>query len=264
MHQTQLHLNLREHRLDRLRESFQSIHANDEDVGHSTILQLRQHLQPELRSFRLARPQTQYFFVALHVHANRHVNRLVADMASLANLHYQSVQIYDRVHRVQRPVLPTLDLLHHLFGDVGNQLWTHLDFIDLLQVPLNLARAHAPRVHRYDLVVETGEARLPLTDNLRFVAAVAITRRLQRYLPKIPLQRLGGRAIARVAAVVACRVMLLIAQVVGHLGLHGPLQQRFGQLLQQTVFAYDVFWLLIVRQQLVDEFEVDSHRVSLV
>ena len=31
----------------------------------------------------------------------------------------------------------------------------------------------------------------------------------------------------------------------------------------QTVLAYDVFWVLVARQQLVDEFEVDSHRVSL-
>ena len=62
----------------------------------------------------------------------------------------------------------------------------------------------------------------------------------------------------------AGRVVLLIAQVFGQLGLHGPLQQSFGQLLQQTVLAYDVFWALVVRQQFVDEFEVDSHRVSLV
>jgi len=36
--------------------------------------------------------------------------------------------------------------------------------------------------------------------------------------------------------------------MIGHFGLHRTLQQRFGQLLQQPVFAYDVFWFLVVRQ----------------
>src|ERR1017187_1558328 len=58
--------------------------------------------------------------------------------------------------------------------------------------------------------------------------------------------------------------MLFIAEMFGHLRLHGTFQHGLGQLLQQTVFTNDVFWLLVVRQQLVDEFEVDSHRVSLV
>jgi hypothetical protein len=44
----------------------------------------------------------------------------------------------------------------------------------------------------------------------------------------------------------------------------GSLQQRLGELLQQPVLAYDVFRLLVVRQQFVNEFEVDGHRVSLV
>jgi hypothetical protein len=76
------------------------------------------------------------------------------------------------------------------------------------------------------------EPRLALAYDFRLVAAVAIPRRLQRDLSKIAFQRLGRRAIARVAAVVARRIVLLIAQMIGHLGLHGPLQQGFGQLLQ--------------------------------
>jgi hypothetical protein len=99
-------------------------------------------------------------------------------------------------------------------------------------MPLDLARAHPPCVHRDDLVVEAGEARLPLADDLRFVAAVAIARRLQRQLAEIPFERLARRAVPRVAAVVARRVVLLIAQMFSHLGLHRALQQRLRQLLQ--------------------------------
>jgi hypothetical protein len=62
---------------------------------------------------------------------------------------------------------------------------------------------------------------------------VPIAWRLERHLSEIALQRLGRPAIARVAAVMAGRVVLFIAEVLGHLGLHSALQQRFGQLLQQ-------------------------------
>src|ERR1700683_1128099 len=81
--------------------------------------------------------------------------------------------------------------------------------------------------------------------------------------PKSP-QRLGGLAIARVAAVVAGLVVLRVAQMIGHLGLHGSLQERFGELLQQPMLADNIFRALIVRQQFVNQVKVDGHRVSLV
>jgi hypothetical protein len=65
--------------------------------------------------------------------------------------------------------------------------------------------------------------------------------------PKSPFRVLGGRAIARVPAIVADRIVFLIAEVFGDLGLHGTLQHGFGELLQQTVFANYVFWLFVAR-----------------
>src|SRR5207248_5881098 len=58
--------------------------------------------------------------------------------------------------------------------------------------------------------------------------------------------RLAGRAIARIAAVVSRRVVLLIPQVIGQLGVHRPLQYPFGQALQQTILPDHVLWLVIV------------------
>ncbi len=40
-----------------LRESLETIHTSDQDVLEPTVLQLRQDIQPELRSFRLADPE---------------------------------------------------------------------------------------------------------------------------------------------------------------------------------------------------------------
>jgi hypothetical protein len=48
-------------------------------------------------------------------------------------------------------------------------------------------------------------------------------------------------------------------RVVGQLGVHRPLHQCLGQLLQQPLFADQVFRTLYPVQQLVDEFLVDFH-----
>src|ERR1019366_10518059 len=58
MHDAQLHLGPRIHRFDRFWESLQSIHAGDEHILHSAILQFGQHLQPELRSLVLRHPSS--------------------------------------------------------------------------------------------------------------------------------------------------------------------------------------------------------------
>jgi hypothetical protein len=48
VHDAQLHRGLRIYRLDRLREALETVHAGDEDIFQAAVLQLRQHLQPEL------------------------------------------------------------------------------------------------------------------------------------------------------------------------------------------------------------------------
>jgi hypothetical protein len=45
-------------------------------------------------------------------------------------------------------------------------------------VGLDVADGHAARVERQNLLVEAGEARLPLLDDLRLERAVAVTRDL--------------------------------------------------------------------------------------
>ena len=48
MHQTRLHGRLRERRLDRLGEPAQPVDAEDQHVGDAALLELTQHLHPEL------------------------------------------------------------------------------------------------------------------------------------------------------------------------------------------------------------------------
>src|SRR5437588_10894757 len=53
--------------------------------------------------------------------------------------------------------------------------------------------------------------------------------------------------------------MLLVAQMIGHLGLQRSLQDGFGQFLEQAVLPDDILGFLVVGQQLVDQLLVDSH-----
>ena len=102
----------------------------------------------------------------------------------------------------------------------------------------------------------------PLATILRFERRLAIPRRLQLQLAEVALQCLGAFPVARVASVVARRIVLLVAQMIGHLGLQRPFQNGFGQLLEQTVLPDDILGFLVVGQQLVDQLLVDCHGVS--
>src|SRR5947209_2138344 len=102
---------------------------------------------------------------------------------------------------------------------------------------LNLACGHPACVQREDFFIEARPARLMFADNLRLERAVAVPRRLQFDLAEISLQLLLALPIARVAAVMTRRIVLLIAEMLGHLRLHGTLQQGLCQLLQQPIFA---------------------------
>ncbi|GAA2618280.1 hypothetical protein GCM10009863_35350 [Streptomyces axinellae] len=66
-------------------------------------------------------------------------------------------------------------------------------------------------------IVDSGQALLPLLDELRFEGAIPVARRGEFYRPDIGQDRLGPGAVAGVAAVLACRIVCVIAEVVGDL-----------------------------------------------
>src|SRR3954453_7637945 len=67
----------------------------------------------------------------------------------------------------QRPVLPRRHLLDHRIRHHRDQLGQHLDAIEVPQMPGDLPRRHASRVHRDDLFGEAGEPPLVLADQRR-------------------------------------------------------------------------------------------------
>src|SRR5215203_5718960 len=63
--------------------------------------------------------------------------------------------------------------------DGADEIGRDLDAIQLAQVPDDLARAHAPGIHRDYFVVEAGKAALILGDQLRVEGGLPVARDLQ-------------------------------------------------------------------------------------
>jgi hypothetical protein len=153
--------------------------------------------------------------------------RPVLDSAFVSHLHHQRVQIDDYVQRLQRTALPGAHLVHHFFGDLADQRRTNVHAVHLAQMSLDVARAHAARVHRNDLVVEARPAALVLGQNLRLEAPVAIARHPDLHRAEITLHSFPAVPVAVVAAAAPFRLPFFVSEMMRQLGIHGPLQQRF-------------------------------------
>src|SRR6266508_2153729 len=73
VYHTRLHDRVREDRLDRLREALQPVDAAEQDVGDAALLELAQHLHPELRALRLLEPHPEHVPLTLERDAEREV-----------------------------------------------------------------------------------------------------------------------------------------------------------------------------------------------
>src|SRR5436309_848836 len=78
-------------------------------------------------------------------------------------------------------------LIEHRIGHLADQPRADLDSIHLFQVALNVARAHAPRVHRQNLLVEAREPSFVLGDDLRLERPVPVTGHFDIYRPEVSL-----------------------------------------------------------------------------
>ena len=102
--------------------AFEAVADRDADVLDAAVLQLGQHLQPELGAFAaVTGPQPEDVAFPAHGDPDDHIDRLVADLP-VADLDHDRVDEDHRIHRIQRPVGPLGHLLDHLVGDLGDRL----------------------------------------------------------------------------------------------------------------------------------------------
>ncbi len=105
-------------------------------------------------------------------------------------------------------------------------------------------------------LVEAVETGLPLLDELRLELAVTVAWDINVELAALAFDRFRGLPVAGVSAVLAGGVVLLVAEEVGHLALQRTLDDRLGELLEETVVAQHVFRQLVVFQ----EFGCNRHK----
>jgi len=153
---------------------------------------------------------------------------LQPEFRSSPDLHPDRVEEHQRIGRIERTGLPGGDLLQHSVGDGRYQVRGDVDAIKLAQMAGDLARAHAARVHRDDLVVETGEAALIFGDQLRVEPALPVTRHIN-----VDLARVGHHRLAAIAVPAVVRLGL-VTQVMIHLGIERALGQRLLQGVEQA------------------------------
>jgi hypothetical protein len=153
--------------------------------------------------------------------------------------------------------LPFSHLLEHRVGDPADQVGRDLDPVKLLQMRLDLTHRQAAGIEADDPIVEPVQPGLPLGHNLRFEAAVAVTRHRDLDRAVVADHRLARISVAAVAAAAAGRVAFLIAEMLAQLGTQRSLQQAFLQLPEQPVLAEQIRRRAIALQQLLDELIPD-------
>src|ERR1044071_7935480 len=121
MHHAQWYLGLREDRFYSFGEPFQPLDARDEDILHTSVLQLRDYRKPELRPFSIRSPHPQYLFQALQIDSECEVNRFIGDSALTLDLHLQSVEVQHWIYRIQRARLPGPNLIKDCVRDGRDQ-----------------------------------------------------------------------------------------------------------------------------------------------
>src|SRR4030095_6600300 len=112
-----------------------------------------------------------------------------AHAAAPAGLHHQTVEVDDRIHRVQRPGAPRGDVLEHGVGDRADRVAADLHAVELAQVRLDVTHGHAAGVEPEDLLVQPGQPGLALAHELGVEAALAVARRLDVDRPQLGLGR---------------------------------------------------------------------------
>ncbi len=92
-----------------------------------------------------------------------------------------------------------------------------------------------------------------LLDNLRLEGTVTITGHLDGQFTELALELLATEAVTGIASRVADRLMLIVTQMVGQLGIQRTLDQLLGQLLEDAFGTDQVFRFLVVGQELIQQ-----------
>ena len=142
-------------------------------------------------------------FAATEINSHSHIHGPVRDPPIGTDLHYDRIQIHDRVHVIKRTGLPGPQLRDHRVTDLGDQLSRNLHLIWLSEMSRDVTSRHTPRQQRQHDVVEPIQAPNMFRHQLRFELAVTVTRHLHRHRTSISQHRLSTNGRQPILAVVS-------------------------------------------------------------
>jgi len=159
------------------------------------------------------------------------INAFVDDLVVFTAFENNSVEVNDRINRIQRAVLPLIYFRQDFIGDFRNQCLRNLCSVNLTQVVLNVALTHAFGVHRQYFLLNLVSPGLTSFKNFRLELAIAIARNNNFAFAVIANDRLAVVSVAAVSAVGAFSTVSLIALMLVHLSfkhlLNGSREQPF-------------------------------------
>ena len=236
VHHAGLHDSLRPGRLDGVGQAFEAVADDDQHVLEAPVGELGENAGPVLGALcvGVADPHPQNVLAPVEVDAHRQIRRPVGDMA-VSDLDHQRVDEHHRIHAVEGPGAPRLQLVPDPVGHPGYEVVGHLDPVYLFEVGLHVANRHAPGVQGDDPPVEPVQAGAALGDDLGLEGPLPVPGHVQVHGPRLGVQPLGSGPVSGVARPDPRRVAPLIAQVIGQLLGQGPLEHRLGHLRQQAV-----------------------------
>ncbi|ESZ60199.1 hypothetical protein X727_30980 [Mesorhizobium sp. L103C119B0] len=134
----------------------------------------------------------------------------------------------------------------------------HVDAVELLQMPADLAHAHPARIHGDDLVVEIGKAPLVFGDQLRIEAPGPVARDRKRHLRRARQNRFLRMAVAAIGSATGAFVLEMLVEF----GVQNALRKRLLQVVEQPVLGEHLVGIA-AGKQLVQKFLVYSHVMIL-
>jgi hypothetical protein len=102
---------------------------------------------------------------------------------------------------------------------------------------LNISGGHAARIQAQDLLLKALQSRLMLLDQLGFEASLAVSRQSNLDLALGAFELLAAAAIPRVRGPFPSPSVLGIAQMDVQFGFSTALDDRFGQLFDQSALC---------------------------
>src|SRR5262249_47328476 len=154
--------------------------------------------------------------------------------------------------------------VEHRISHTRDEVWGDLRAVELLQVRLDVAYAHAAGVERENLLVEARETTLMLGDKLGLKRAQPVAGDSDLDGPTVGLHGLRRVAVARVAGTTASDGILLEAEVLGQLRVQHALHQRSLQALEQASRSEQVLRTPYGLHELLDELGLQRYGSRIV